>query len=53
MIVEVHDVTGNSPISYIGSKYWSPHDGHDAPMAAYFEESTHLTAKPSKSAIWL
>ena len=53
MIVEVYDITGKTPVSYIGSKEWSPHDGHDAPSAACFENSTLLTGKLSKCCIWL
>lgn len=52
MLVEVYDATGKSPVSYIGSKDWSPHEGRHPPTAASFVNSKLITARLSKCVIW-
>jgi hypothetical protein len=52
MLVEVYEATGESPVSYIGSRDWSPHESREPPTAASFENSKLITARLSKCVIW-
>lgn len=51
-VFEVHDPTGQKPVSFIGSTDWSPHDGLNQPVAACISDAILVTARDIKCVLW-